>query len=65
LSIITDSNNKSLEIIKNHLSELNLIDFYDFWLCEELGFENEKIRKLNLKESLPSDISYLYIVVLK
>jgi len=32
LSIITDSNNKSLEIIKENLSELNLIDFYDFWL---------------------------------
>ncbi len=65
LAILTDSNNKSLEIIKKNLSELNLIDFYDFWLCEEIGFENEKIRKLNLKESLPSDISGLNIVVLK
>ncbi len=65
LSIITDSNNKSLEIIKKNLSELNLIEFYDFWLCEEIGFENEKIRKLNLKESLPSDISSLNIVVLQ
>jgi len=64
LAIITDSNNKSLEIIKDNLSELNLIDFYDFWLCEEIGFENEKIRKLNLKESLPSDISSLNIVIL-
>jgi precorrin-6Y C5,15-methyltransferase (decarboxylating) len=64
LAIITDSKNESLEIIKKHLSELNLIDFYDFWLCEELGFDNENIRKLNLKESLPSDISSLNIVVL-
>jgi len=64
LAIITDSNNKSLEIIKNNLSELNLIDLYDFWLCEEIGFDNENIRKLNLKESLPSDISSLNIVVL-
>jgi len=64
LAIITDSNNKSLEIIKKILSELNLIDFYDFWLCEEIGFDNENIRKLNLKESLPSDISSLNIVVL-
>ena len=64
MAIITDSNNKSLEIIKKNLSELNLIDFYDFWVCEELGFDNEKIRKLNLKESLPSDISSLNIVVL-
>jgi len=64
LAIITDSKNKSLEVIKKHLSELNLIDFYDFWLCEEIGFEKENIRKLNLKESLPSDISSLNIVVL-
>ncbi len=64
LAIITDSHNKSLEIIKKNLSELNLIDLYDFWLCEEIGFDNEKIRKLNLKESLPSDISSLNIVVL-
>jgi len=64
LSIITDSHNKSLEVIKKHLLELNLVDFYDFWLCEEIGFDNENIRKLNLKESLPSDISSLNIVVL-
>jgi len=64
LAIITDSHNKSLEVIKKNLSELNLIDFYDFWLCEEIGFENENIRKLNLKESLPYEISSLNIVVL-
>ncbi len=64
LAIITDSNNKSLEIIKETLSELNLINFYDFWLCEEIGFDKENIRKLNLKQSLPSDISSLNIVVL-
>ncbi len=64
LSIITDSNNKSLEIIKEILSELNLIDLYEFWLCEEMGFDNENIRKLNLKEALPSDVSCLNIVVL-
>ena len=64
LAIITDSNTESLELIQKNLSELNLIDFYDFWLCEEIGFENENIRKLNLKESLPSDISSLNIVVL-
>ncbi len=64
LAIITDSKNKSLEIIQKNLSELNLIDFYDFWLCEELGFANENIRKLNLRDSLPSDISSLNIAIL-
>ncbi|MDC3141963.1 precorrin-6y C5,15-methyltransferase (decarboxylating) subunit CbiE [Prochlorococcus sp. AH-716-I17] len=64
LAIITDSNSKSLEIIKKNLSELNLIDYYDFWLCEEIGFDNENIRKLDLTESLPSNISSLNVVVL-
>jgi len=64
MAILTDSNNKSLEIIKKNLSELNMIDIYDFWLCEEVGFDNENIRKLNLKEPLPSDISSLNIVIL-
>jgi len=64
LAIITDSNKKSLDIIQKNLLELNLIDFYDFWLCEEIGFDNENIRKLNLKESLPSNISSLNIAVL-
>ena len=64
LGILTDSNNKSLEVIKKNLSELNLIDFYEFWLCEEIGLDNENIRKLNLKEPFPSDISHLNIVVL-
>ena len=64
LAIITDSNYKSLEIIKKNLLELNMIDFYDFWLCEEIGFDNEKIRKLDLNKSLPPDISTLNIAVL-
>ena len=64
LAVITDSNNKSLEIIQKNLSELNLTEFYDFWLCEEIGFDNENIRRINLKEPLPSDISSLNIVVL-
>jgi len=64
LGIITDTNNNSFEIIKKNLSELIMIDYYNFWLCEEIGFDKENIRKLNLKESLPSDISSLNIVVL-
>ena len=64
MSIITDSNYKSLEIIQKNLFELNLIDIYDCWLCEEIGFDNENIRKLNLQQPLPSDISSLNIAVL-
>ncbi len=64
LAIITDSNYNGLETIQNNLLELNLDYLYDFWICEEIGFENEKIRKFNPKEKLPSDISKLNIAVL-
>ncbi len=64
LAILTDAKNKGLEIIQKNLLELNLSDSYEFWLCEELGFKNEKLRKLNLKDKFPSDISELNIVIL-
>ena len=51
-------------IKKQNLLELKLTDFYEYWLCEDIGFENEKISKLNLENSFPSDISSLNIVVL-
>ncbi len=64
LAIITDPNNDSLEIIKRNLIELNLSNLYDFWLCEEIGFKNERIRKLNIGEKSPTNISKLNIVIL-
>lgn len=64
LAIITDSKNNSLEIIQNNLLELNLENIYEFWLCEDIAFKEERIRKLNIKEKLPSDVSSLNIVVL-
>ena len=64
IAIITDSKNNGLEIIRNNLLELNLNNLYDFWLCEDIGFENERIRKININEKLPSKISKLNIAVL-
>ena len=64
LAVITDSKNNGLEIIKKNLIELKLDNFYDFWLCEEIGFINENIRKINIKNPLPNQISDINIVVL-
>ena len=64
LVILTDTNNECLEIIRNNLLELNLNDYYEFWICERLGLRNEKIRKFNLNNKFPSDISGLNIAVL-
>ena len=64
LAVITDSNNKSLEIIRSILLELNLDKLYDFWVCEELGFENEKITKLKIQKIIPSNISNINTAIL-
>ena len=64
LAIITDSKNKGLELIRANLIEMDLKDSYDYWICEELGFKNEKIRKIEINENLPKDISDLNIVIL-
>ena len=65
LAIITDSKKNCLDIIKNNLLELNLSKYYDFWICEEIGFSNERIRKYDVNEKLPLDISKLNIVLLQ
>ena len=64
MSIITDSKNKGLEIIRRNLIELQLENYYEFWICEELGFQNEKIRQINIKDNIPDEISEINIVLL-
>jgi len=64
IAILTDPKNRSLEIIRNNLRELNLDNFYEFWLIEEIGLEKEKIRLIANDENLPQIISDLNIVIL-
>ena len=64
ITIFTDPKKNDLEIIKQNLIELKLINFYDLWLCEDLGLKNEKITQIDLLKSLPTNISKLYIVIL-
>ena len=63
LAIITDTKN-GLGIIKRNLIELKLEDYYEFWICEEIGFKNENIRLFEVKDDLPENISTLNIVLL-
>ena len=64
IAILTDPKNKNLELIRQNLKEFNLENIYEFWLCEELGSENEKIRLISHQENLPKGISDLNIVIL-
>tara|TARA_B100000212_G_scaffold299058_1_gene243579 strand:- start:403 stop:1677 length:1275 start_codon:yes stop_codon:yes gene_type:complete len=64
IAIIPDPNCKSIELIRKNLLELQLEDYYDFWICEYLGYKNEKIRELKTEEAIPKDIGNLYIIIL-
>ena len=64
IAILTDPKNNNLEIIRQNLKELDLDNSYEFWLCEEIGSKNEKIRLISHQESLPKGISDLNIVIL-
>ncbi len=64
LVIITDKGRKSINIIIKNLTELDIENFYEIWLCEDLGFPTEKIRKIEIENDLPINISDLNIIVL-
>ena len=64
LAIIPDPRKNNLELIKKNLLELQMDNFYDIWICEELGFQGEKLTPLKIEEEFPKDISDLYIIVL-
>ena len=64
IAILTDPKNNNLELIRQNLKELELENYYEFWLCEEIGSRNEKIRLISHQEDLPQKISDINIVVL-
>ena len=64
IAVLTDPNNKSLELIRNNLKELGLEKIYEFWLLEEIGYEKENIRLISSEQKLPKNISDLNIVIL-
>ncbi len=64
LAIIPDPKAKNIELIRKNISELQLENYYDFWVCEKLGFEGETIREIKSHDEIPKDISNLYVVIL-
>jgi len=64
LVVLTDPKNNNLELIRQNLKELDLENFYEFWLCEEIGSKSEKIRLISPKGKLPKEISDLNLVIL-
>ena len=64
IAILTDPKNNNLELIRQNLKELDLANSYEFWLCEEIGFKDERIRLISPQGNLPKGISDINIVIL-
>ena len=64
IGILTDPKNNNLELIRQNLKELDLQNSYEFWLCEEIGSINERIRLISHQDNFPKGISELNIVIL-
>ena len=64
IAIIPDPQKNNLELIRRNLLELQLDNFYEIWICEELGFKGEKLTAFKINEEIPKDISDLHIIVL-
>ena len=64
IAILTDPSSNTLNLIRQNLKELDLEYFYDFWLCEEIGYKNERIRLISPHEDLPHEFSDINIVIL-
>jgi len=64
LAIIPDNKNNNIELIRRNLLELQLDNFYEIWICEELGLKGEKLKAIRINEELPKDISDLHIIIL-
>ena len=63
LAIITDQRN-GLELIRKNINELKLENIYECWLCEDLGYDNEKITEIKPEDLIPRKISEINIVIL-
>jgi len=64
IAILTDPKNNNLDLIRQNLQELNLENIYEFWLCEEIGSKDEKVRLIPHHENFPKGVSDLNIVIL-
>ncbi len=64
LVVLTDTNRGGAREVYQLLHSLGLEDKYEFWTFERLGYQNERIKKINSIQDLPKDIDPLHLVIL-
>jgi precorrin-6Y C5,15-methyltransferase (decarboxylating) len=64
LVVLTDSNRGGALEVYQLLHSLGLERKYEFWTFERLGYQNERITKINSIEDFPIDLDPLHLVIL-
>ena len=64
LVVLTDSNRGGAKEVYKLLSSVELKEKYEFWTFERLGYQNERIVKINSFDDFPKDIDPLHLVIL-
>ncbi|WP_269617339.1 precorrin-6y C5,15-methyltransferase (decarboxylating) subunit CbiE [Prochlorococcus marinus] len=64
LVVLTDSNRGGAKEVYELLHSLSLEGKYDFWTFERLGYQNERIIKINSIQDFPIDLDPLHLVIL-
>ena len=64
LVVLTDSKRGGANEVYQLLHSLGLEQKYEFWTFERLGYQNERIIKINSIKDFPNDIDPLHLVIL-
>ena len=64
LVVLPDSNRGGAKEVYQLLHSIGLEGKYEFWTFERLGYQNERIKKINSIEDFPKDIDPLHLVIL-
>ena len=64
LVILTDPSRGGAKEVKECLQGIGLEEIYIFWICEQLGHKDERIKRIYPGEKISEDINPLHLVVL-
>ena len=64
LVVLPDSSRGGAKEVYQLLHSIGLEGKYEFWTFERLGYQNERIKKINSIEDFPKDIDPLHLVIL-
>ncbi|AII43982.1 hypothetical protein KR100_11510 [Synechococcus sp. KORDI-100] len=64
LAVLTDPDQGGAETVRRTLLASDLNAAYQLWICENLGHPHEQVRRFDVAEPLPDDLSRLSLTVL-